>query len=354
MPKANGGKEYPSSPGPNVAARESQNHEDLRIEEPPLTRNESPPISLALGAGAASVPAGGVADLRLLQPAASAKTAPNEGHRRDPDPVYSIPFDGWVRELDDVLTDFCRRGRDGEREAIDAIRKQYPQISSATIWARIRYLGLTSCKRPPYQRHPWSPEELALLGAGYSSDGRNGASHTTDVLLERHPDWSRSVVAWKAKALGLSHRRKSGYQRWSEDADRKLISCEGFQLESVEKRMKRTKGSIWSRLLALDRGAEFFGGFKTKDLMERLHLDESAIRRLKRQGVLRSERGRITEESVKSLCKDHPEEIPFETLSPDWQHRLIQDYEYRKPRQAPKGGRKKKQVAAVSAPESVG
>jgi hypothetical protein len=130
------------------------------------------------------------------------------------------------------------------------------------------------------------PADLELLRSCYSSDGRNGASHTTDALLERHPEWSRSVVAWKAKSLGLSHKRKSRYQRWSEDADRKLISFEGFQIESVEKRMKRTKGSIWSRLL-LDRGAEFFGGFKTKDLTERLHLDESAIRRLERRGLLR-------------------------------------------------------------------
>lgn len=354
MPKAKGGKKYPSFPGSNVVAQENPNQEDPRIAEPPLTRNESLPLGLAVAAATTAVRAGSVAELRLLQRPSRAGTASNDEQRRDPDPLYSIPFDGWVRELDDVLADFCKRGRDGEREAIDATRKKYPQISSDTIWARIRYLGLTSWKRPPYQRHPWSPEDLALLRVGYSSDGRNGASHTTDLLLERHPDWSRSVIAWKAKSLGLSHKRKGGYQRWSEDADRKLISCEGFQLESVEKRIKRTKGSIWSRLLALDRGAEFFGGLKTKDLMERLHLDDSAIRRLKRQGVLRSERGRITEESVKSLCKNHPEEIPFETLSPDAQHRLIQDYEYRKPRQAPKGGRKKKELAAVSAPESVG
>jgi hypothetical protein len=202
MPRVDGGKEYPSSPGSNVSARENQNHEDLRIEEPPFTRNESPPISLAVGAGAASVPAGGVADPRVLQQRARAETASNDGQRRDPDPVYSIPFDGWVRELDDVLADFCKRGRDGEREAMLAIRKDYPQISTDTIWARIRYLGLTRCKRPPYQQHPWSPEDLDLLRAGYNSDGRNGASHTTDALLERHPDWSRSAVAWKAKSSG--------------------------------------------------------------------------------------------------------------------------------------------------------
>lgn len=233
-----------------------------------------------------------------------------------------------------------------------AIRKDYPQISSATIWARIVYLGLTRSKRQPYSRHEWSPEDLQLLRSCYS-DGRNSASRTIDALLELHPDWSRSVVSWKARSLGLSRKRKKGYQPWSEDSDRQLISCEGFQLESVEKRMKRTKGSIWSRLLVLERGADFFSGFKTKDLMELLHLDESAIRRLKRQGLLTCERGRTTEESVTSLCRDHPEEIPFETPSPDAQHTLVEDYEYGKEKQAPKGGRKKK-LATESAPELVG
>jgi hypothetical protein len=213
------------------------------------------------------------------------------------------------------------------------------------------YLGLTKSKRPPYSRHEWSPEDLQLLRSGYSV-GRNGSSRTIDALRERHPDWPRSVISWKAKSLGLSRKRKK-YQPWSEDADRQLISCEGFQLESVEKRMKRTKGSIWSRLLVLNRGAEFFGGFKTMELMKLLHLDASAVCRLKRQGLLSCERGRITEDSVTSLCRDHPEEIAFETLSPDAQHRLVEDYEYGKKKQAPKGGRKKK-PAAESAPEDVG
>ena len=99
-------------------------------------------------------------------------------------------------ELDEVLVDFCKRGRDGQREAMLAIRATHPQISSTTIWARIVYLGLSTSKRPPYCRHEWSAEDLELLRSGYS-DGRNGASRTIDVLLERHPDWSRSVIRGK-------------------------------------------------------------------------------------------------------------------------------------------------------------
>jgi len=79
---------------------------------------------------------------------------------------------------------------------------------------------------------------------------------------------------------------------------------------------------------SVTRGAEFFGGFKTKDLMELLHLDESAIRRLERRHLLLRERGRITENALRSLCRDHPEEIPFETLDEDTKQMLVGDYQY--------------------------
>jgi hypothetical protein len=120
-------------------------------------------------------------------------------------------------------------------------------------------------------------------------------------------------------------------------------------MESIEKRMKRPITSIRSRLAELKRGAEFFGGFKTKDLTEMLHLDESAVRRLKRNGMLTRRRGRITEDSLKALCREHPEEIPFETLDEGTQQRLIDDFEYRRPKRARLGGRTKKQPARQTA-----
>ena len=273
---------------------------------------------------------------------------PNDTPRRPHTPMYSVPFDAWLRELDEILVDYCKRGRDGERQAMVAIRARHPQISPDTVWARIVYLGLTTSKRPPYRRYEWSVADLEVLAAGYR-DGRNGASRTIDLLLERHPYWSRSVIWRKAKSLGLSRRRNGGYRPWSEEADRMLISCEGFEMKGIEKRMKRSIASIRSRLAVLDRGAEFFGGFKTKDLMEMLHLDQSAIRRLERRHLLLRERGRITEDSLRSLCRQHPEEIPFETLDEDTKRMLVADFEYAKPKRRRQGGRRKRQPPEDSA-----
>lgn len=353
MPRAKRGKEYPSTPESNAVARENQDTQAPRIEAPPLAQNESSPAALVSGSAAAPGRVNSIAGSRSPVELTRAEPTGNDGQRRSRASSYSVPFDGWLRELDDVLADFCKRGRDGQQEAMLAIREGHPQISSATIWARMVYLGLTTSKLPPYRRYEWSPEDLELLRSGYS-DGRRGASGTIDLLLQRHPDWSRSAVCWKAKSLGLSHERRNRHKPWSEDADRQLISCEGFQMESVEKRMKRSRAAILSRLAVLERGMEFFGGFKTKDLMEMLHLDESTIRRLERQRVLTRERGRITEDSLKSLCREHPEEIPYETLSSETKQKLVDSYEYRKPKRARQGGRKKKQPAEQPAGDLMG
>jgi hypothetical protein len=54
------------------------------------------------------------------------------------------------------------------------------------------------------------------------------------------------------------------------------------------------------------------------------------------------EAGRITEESFKELCRNHPHEIPFQTLSNYWKNRLVRDYQYRKPKLGRRAGRKRR------------
>ncbi len=127
-------------------------------------------------------------------------------------------------------------------------------------------------------------------------------------------------------------------------------------METVEKRLKRSPKSILSRLAALDRGMEFFGGLKAKDLTDDIHLDEAHVRRLERRGVLVRERGRITDRSFKEYCEAHSDEIPFQTLTPFWKDRLIQDYGYRRPTvptMRRRGGRRKKKAKAEPTRASV-
>jgi hypothetical protein len=262
---------------------------------------------------------------------------PIAGHRAK---HFSVPFDTWPLELDSVLKEYCQRGRKGEHEVIRVLQHDYPELPKDLIWARIVYLRLTTSKRPPYQEHQWTPEDDEILRQGYAQ-GRNGAIRAIDTILERHPEWSRDVVAWRAKRLGLARCKGKAF-RWNEQADEELLSLAGYRLETIEKLLKKSRKSILGRLAALGWGAEFFGGYKTKDLMADLNLSESAIRRLVRQGVLERVGNRITEESLIRLCRERPEVIPFETLSPCHQNWLVNSLHYGRKIRRQRGGRKRK------------
>ena len=74
--------------------------------------------------------------------------------------------------------------------------------------------------------------------------------------------------------------------------------------------------------------AESFGWFKTKDLTLDLRVAEVQVNRWVRRGGFERKKGRITEESLRWLCRYHPEEIPFETLSLEARNRLKLSLDY--------------------------
>lgn len=106
MPRADGGKEHPSSPGSSLAVRENQKILNLRVEVSRLTQHEGSPNGLAVATAVASV-AAGVHDQRLPQQPNRATAATN-GQRRNQHPAYSVPFDAHNPRKSGLLTDPCR------------------------------------------------------------------------------------------------------------------------------------------------------------------------------------------------------------------------------------------------------
>ena len=74
MPRADGGKEHPSSPGLNVAAREKQKPLNLRVEVSRLAQNGGSPNGSAVATAVAPVSAAG-AEQRSIEPPTPATTA---------------------------------------------------------------------------------------------------------------------------------------------------------------------------------------------------------------------------------------------------------------------------------------
>lgn len=120
-------------------------------------------------------------------------------------------------------------------------------------------------------------------------------------------------------------------RRWSEGADLDLLSMAHQPLERMARRFGRSAASVLGRLRRLGQNADFFGGYKTKDLTGILRVDESKIRRWQRRRWLQRRRGRITEASLRSLCVSHPEEIPYQSLPQVTREWLVTECGYRVP-----------------------
>jgi hypothetical protein len=115
----------------------------------------------------------------------------------------------------------------------------------------------------------------------------------------------------------------------------------GCQLETISRRLKRSEKSVLARLRRLGWGADFFGGFKTKDIVLDLRVSEATVYDWVRRGWLVRKKGRITEESLRWLCRHHREVIPFETLPPETQNWLRLSMDYGRGLAVRHGGRKK-------------
>ncbi len=164
-------------------------------------------------------------------------------------------------------------------------------------------------------------QNRAELGEATRCNGDGGLAQTQDVGA-RVGGTSQSTSRSTDRPLHAGEPRgdrRAGQQRqsWSSIAEQLLLQQTNRPLEAIAKRLDRSPSSILARLRRLGHSADFFGGFKTKDLVQHLQVPPSTIRRWQRRGWLRRRKGRITEGSLRELCQNHPEEIPFLLLPPE-------------------------------------
>lgn len=171
MPRTHAAKEHPSFPELKIPTRENQDPQASQIGKPPPARDQAPHGLRASGAATALSRA--AANSGLLGRPTRVKPKGDQRGQEPRDAVDAVPCDGWRRELDDVIVNFCKRGRQGQREAILAIRKQHPQISAETIWARMLYLGQNGITLP----------EGVLINAAF--EGLNAEEIYARLLKER-------------------------------------------------------------------------------------------------------------------------------------------------------------------------
>lgn len=235
----------------------------------------------------------------------------------------------------------------GERSSTPVDRSVAPSVSrpmpgeSSGAWSS-EPVSVNGRNRQRFERHLWTEVEDRILLNRYGSSRANSHQAIKEVL-EMHPDWSRDAVVWRARVLGLTQHRTAPVERWTSTQDHFLLSLMGCQVDTIARRLNRSKKSVLARLRRLGWSAEFFGGFKTKDLVVDLRVPETTVNSWVRNEWLERKKGRISEDSLRWLCRHHPEEIPFETLAPEAQNWLLLSMDYGRGSVARHGGRRKKE-----------
>ena len=179
----------------------------------------------------------------------------------------------------------------------------------------------------------WDAADDALVRR-WRSARRTAVAELLAALQVRHSDWTPAEVAAQVERRErLPVKRR---QAWNRGSDLILLSMAQQPLERITGRLDRSASAILARLRRLGHSADFLGGFKTKDLEQYLQVTAATVRRWQRRGWLRRRRARITEASLKSLCREHPEEIPFSLLPEDTRFWLVTVLGYPAPREQPK------------------
>ncbi len=210
-------------------------------------------------------------------------------------------------QVDQILRDGIRRGREGSHAAIERILKHEPGLQRVELWHRIRRLK-NPARRPDAVRSAWGAEDEKILRDGYQA-GWRGKREAVSQLLKRHPDW-RPHAVWKhATKLGLMIQTasKRGQERsrseWSEDDDRTLLDLAGYKrIQVISKLLHRSEAAVRGRLASLGKSSRVhLEGFARSTLARELHLSTNLIQRLIVEGLLEVRDPRVTRESIDRL-----------------------------------------------------
>jgi hypothetical protein len=237
---------------------------------------------------------------------------------------YSFRFFS-PEQVDQILRDGFRRGRQGSHAAIERILRHEPELERALLWQRIRRLK-SSAQVQKCRRATWSSEDEKLLRKGYG-DGWRGKREAVRELLRRHPDWRPHLIWRQAAKLGLIHeekkrsRERSGLA-WSEEDYRTLLDLAGYKSARViSKLLHRSEAAVRTRLTLLGKSSRVhFEGFSRFALSRELHLSLNTIQRLIIEGLLEVRDPRITRESLDRLRRSGCLEAMQQNGPPGTQH----------------------------------
>jgi hypothetical protein len=180
----------------------------------------------------------------------------------------------------------------------------------------------------------WTPELDEILKSAWAQGGLRAARR---AIRQHQPSWSWYSVKKRAAVLALCRPKA---RPWSDtEVNHMLWSIDSnASLALIAERLGRTVAGVRKKLRNLGYTAESLGGYKVKEVADMFSVPPARVQYWVAEKLLLTKGGRITDSSLSKFLGDHPEKIPFDSLSVDMQN-WLREMGYRDRRDEPKAAR---------------
>ena len=217
----------------------------------------------------------------------------------------------WTTEMDNVLLTGIQQGRVGERNAVAKILRLCPGLRTAVVWRRLNRLRQRRV-HPNHRARPFAWTEAfdtVLLRAA-----KVGGYEPAVAEVQRLTGFPREAVMRRAHKLGLHAIHSSASTPWT-DADVRFLleSVQHLSVKVIARELHRSEKAVWRKVGELGLSAKCEEGYTVTEVIQRLHVWHRRLKCWVTNGWIKIGRNRrITERSLRSFLREHPEELKWD------------------------------------------
>lgn len=228
-------------------------------------------------------------------------------------PAWLKAKEFWTAEMDNVLRKGIQQGGVGERIAVAKILRLCPGLRTAVVWQRVNRLR-RMISRPQSQgrigRFSWSEAADAVLLQAKKVGGFKSAV----AEVQRLTGFPQEAVMRRARKLGVHTCHSTGSTSWT-DADVRFLleSVQHLSVNVIARELHRSEKAVWRKVGDLGLSAKCEEGYTVTEVIQRLHVWHRRLKGWVTNGWIKIGRNRrITERSLRSLLREHPEELKWD------------------------------------------
>jgi hypothetical protein len=235
-------------------------------------------------------------------------------------PAWLKADEFWTTEMDNVLRKGIQQGGTGERIAVAKVLRLCPGLRTAVVWRRVNRLRQTiSHSQRRRSRFSWTEAADGLLLRTEQVGGFESATREVQMMT----GFPREAIMRRARKLGVYTGHSTASTPWT-DADVRFLleSVQHLSVKVIARELHRSEKAIWRKVGELGLSAKCEEGYTVTEIIQRLHVWHRRLKGWVANGLIKIGRNRrITERSLRSFLREHPEELKwglFDSETVEW------------------------------------